>query len=175
MTTIEPTPAQIAAFKKAWHKADDAGDIGARTEAGLRAALNPPTEFDLLEPGFYVTSNNVNSLGVANEGAVLMSKRHSDGWRIETAVSYQKDGDAEDRARDWFNSQGLTRVELTAYQPAVATEPKPEVYAIDEDGDRWEPVPHTDLWRCVTELDLSNRTSEDLERVYGPIEYHGLD
>ncbi|QOP64884.1 hypothetical protein QDW36_gp56 [Microbacterium phage Avocadoman] len=54
-------------------------------------------------------------------------------------------------------------------------EPKPEVYAIDEDGDRWEPVPNTDLWRCVTELDLSNRTSEDLERVYGPIEYHGLD
>ncbi|QNJ56217.1 hypothetical protein QDW34_gp59 [Microbacterium phage Burritobowl] len=59
--------------------------------------------------------------------------------------------------------------------PAVSAEPKPEVYAIDEDGDRWEPVPHTDLWRCVTELDLSNRTSEDLERVYGPIEYHGLD
>ncbi|QXN73557.1 hypothetical protein SEA_ABIGAIL_57 [Microbacterium phage Abigail] len=55
------------------------------------------------------------------------------------------------------------------------TAPKPEVYAIDEDGDRWEPVPHTDLWRCVTELDLSNRTSEDLERVYGPIKYHGLD
>ncbi|QWY79880.1 hypothetical protein SEA_CROZENNI_58 [Microbacterium phage CroZenni] len=61
-------------------------------------------------------------------------------------------------------------------KPAEPTpEPKPEVYAIDEDGDRWEPVPHTDLWRCVTELDLSNRTSEDLERVYGPIEYHGLD
>ncbi|QZE10276.1 hypothetical protein QDW33_gp56 [Microbacterium phage Doobus] len=172
MTTIEPTPAQIAAFKKAWHKADDAGDIGARTEAGLRAALNPPTEFELLEPGFYVTSNNVTETGV-NPGAVLMGNYQTGGWRIETAVSYQHE-DNESRIRAWFENVGLTRVELVAYQPAVIAEPR-EVYAIDEDGDRWEPVPHTDLWRCVTELDLFNRTSEDLERVYGPIEYHGLD
>ncbi|WNO26482.1 hypothetical protein SEA_BABYDAISY_59 [Microbacterium phage BabyDaisy] len=174
MTPIEPTPAQIAAFKKAWHKADDAGDIGARTEAGLRAALNPPTEFDLLEPGFYVTSNNVNELGKAHEGVVLLSKHQTTGWRIETAVSYQKDN-PEDHARDWFENVGLTRVELVAYQPAVATEPPRRVWLIDSDGDRWEPVPNTDLWHCIDEPEIRDRDTAGVEALAGPVTIHGLD
>ncbi|QCG77318.1 hypothetical protein SEA_BUBBABEAR_57 [Microbacterium phage BubbaBear] len=174
MTPIEPTPAQIAAFKKAWHKADDAGDIGARTEAGLRAALNPPTEFELLEPGFYVTSNNVTETGV-NPGAVLMGNYQTGGWRIETAVAYQHE-DNEARIRAWFENVGLTRVELVAYQPAATAEPR-EVYALDDDDDRWEPMHATDLWHCVAPgCDyLEDLTSEELERRFGPVKYHGLD
>ncbi|QFP94314.1 hypothetical protein SEA_SANSAFET_59 [Microbacterium phage SansAfet] len=173
MPPIEPTPAQIATFKKAWHKADDAGDIGARTEAGLRAALNPPTKFELLEPGFYVTSNNITETGV-NPGAVLMGNYQTGGWRIETAVSYQHE-DNEARIRAWFENVGLTRVELVAYQPTT-TEPR-EVYALDDDDDRWEPVHATDLWHCVAPgCDyLEDLTSEELERRFGPIKYHGLD
>lgn len=174
MTTIEPTPAQIAAFKKAWHKADDAGDIGARTEAGLRAALNAD-EFSELEPGFYVTANNVTETGV-NPGAVVMSKHHSGGWRIETAVSYQHE-DNESRIRAWFENVGLARVELVAYQPAVTTEPAREVYALDEDDDRWEPVHATDLWHCVAPgCDyLEDLTTERLTERFGPIKFYGLD
>ncbi|QOP66648.1 hypothetical protein SEA_LAHQTEMISH_57 [Microbacterium phage Lahqtemish] len=175
MTPIEPTPAQIAAFKKAWHKADELVGRGHRTEAGLRAALNTD-EFSELEYGFYVTANNVNDQGEANEGAVVMSKR-SDGWRIETAVSYQNQGRdlIEDRVREWFDNVGLTRVKMVQF--AEPTVELTEVYAIDSDGDRWEPVHATDLWHCVApNCDfLEDRTSEDLERSYGPIEYHGLD
>ncbi|UVF61113.1 hypothetical protein SEA_EULA_58 [Microbacterium phage Eula] len=174
MTTIEPTPIQVAAFKKAWHKANDAGLIGERTEAGLRAALNPPTEFDLLEPGFYVTANNVRD-GKVNEGAVLMTKSETLGWRIETAVSYQRDSNVEDRIREWFDGNGLARVELVPHAPAVATEPKPEVYAIDCDGDRWEPVHATDLWHCVDEPMLDHRTTDALERTFEPVTFYGLN
>ncbi|UYL86717.1 hypothetical protein QDW41_gp60 [Microbacterium phage QMacho] len=174
MTTIEPTPAQIAAFKKAWHKANDAGDIGARTEAGLRAALNPPTEFDLLEPGLYVTANNVSPYGEVNEGAVLMSKHESTGWRIETAVSYQKD-DPEARIRAWFDNVGLARIQLAPFRQPAPEAPKPEVYLIDDDGDRWEPVPNTDLWHCVDEPELTDRVQEGVERLAGPVTVYGLD
>ena len=44
MTTSEPdpdvTPEMISAFKTAWAEADNAGRVGARVEAGLRAAFN---------------------------------------------------------------------------------------------------------------------------------------
>ncbi|QJD53468.1 hypothetical protein QDW38_gp59 [Microbacterium phage Lynlen] len=53
-------------------------------------------------------------------------------------------------------------------------EPKPEVYAIDCDGDRWEPVPNTDLWHCTTDFCRDN-TTEQLETTFGPITIYGLD
>ena len=47
MSTVIPTPEQVAEFKNAWAKADNAGLIGMRTLAGLTAVLNmaaPSTE-----------------------------------------------------------------------------------------------------------------------------------
>lgn len=62
---------------------------------------------------------------------------------------------------------------VTATKP-LEKAPKSKVYAIDSDGDKWEPVPNTDLWHCVTESIL-DRNTDDLKRVYGPITFHGLD
>ncbi|XAO35726.1 hypothetical protein SEA_SARBEAR_58 [Microbacterium phage SarBear] len=176
MTTIEPTPIQIAAFKSAWHKANNAGLIGERTEAGLRAALNAD-EFSELESGFYVTANNINDQGEVNEGAVVMSKRAEIGWRIETNVSYQSQGQdlIEARVREWFDNVGLARVKLVPFLAAQPEAPKPEVYAIDCDGDRWEPVHATDLWHCVDEPMLDDRTTDALQRTFEPVTFYGLD
>ncbi|AVR56727.1 hypothetical protein QDW26_gp61 [Microbacterium phage Didgeridoo] len=56
-------------------------------------------------------------------------------------------------------------------------EPKPEVYAIDEDEDRWEPVPNTDLWHCTAPgcEYLEDLTTERLEERFGPVTFYGLD
>jgi len=43
---VQPTRAQIAAFKKAWEDADRLGLSGERTRAGLIAALNAPAPRD---------------------------------------------------------------------------------------------------------------------------------
>ncbi|UVT31687.1 hypothetical protein SEA_KENZERS_58 [Microbacterium phage Kenzers] len=60
-------------------------------------------------------------------------------------------------------------------ETTIAAEPPREVYAIDCDGDRWEPVHATDLWHCVDEPMLDDRTTDALERTFEPVTFYGLN
>jgi hypothetical protein len=73
------------------------------------------------------------------------------------------------------NVQVVTATEPLDKAEAKKAKKAKKVYAIDSDGDRWEPVPGTDLWTCVAYPGLDDRDTDALKASMGDVKFFGLD